>query len=159
MNPLTSKNWIKIYGNSNVSQGLQLKSNSGVDIEVRAACKEFCKWLRNEFSFPIRVPIYLKSAERIKATDGDLVCRTFFEPNDRFVEPYIRIATGDYEELREKYGRDDALATILRSFAHEIVHYLQWINGFEQTDTEAERQAERYSKEILNMYAKTREHP
>lgn len=81
------------------------------------------------------------------------------EPNDRFVEPYIRIATGDYEELREKYGRDDALATILRSFAHEIVHYLQWINGFEQTDTEAERQAERYSKEILNMYAKTREHP
>ena len=63
------------------------------------------------------------------------------------------------EELREKYGRDDALATILRSFAHEIVHYLQWINGFEQTDTEAERQAERYSKEILNMYAKTREHP
>lgn len=159
MNPLTSKNWIKIYGNSNVSQGLQLKSNSGVDIEVRAACKEFCKWQRNEFSFPIRVPIYLKSAERIKATDGDLVCGTFFEPNDRFVEPYIRIATGDYEELREKYGRDDALATILRSFAHEIVHYLQWINGFEQTDTEAERQAERYSKEILNMYAKTREHP
>lgn len=91
--------------------------------------------------------------------DGDKVYGTFFEPDDFLVEPYIRIATGDYQEMQRKYGKDNALASILQTIAHELTHYFQWINQIENTSVGAERQATRYSRLILDEYAKTREHP
>ncbi|MFS0605303.1 hypothetical protein [Peribacillus frigoritolerans] len=49
----------------------------------------------------------------------------FFAPYDKTVEPYIRIATGDYEESVSERGKNDALWAILSSMAHEIIHYQQ----------------------------------
>lgn len=53
--------------------GLHLKFDKNVDPEVKRACKDFCKWMRSEYFFPIRVPIYVKSNKRIRASDRDLV--------------------------------------------------------------------------------------
>jgi hypothetical protein len=71
------------------------------------------------------------------------------------VEPYIRVATGDYNASKRKYGRDNALAAILCSVAHEIVHYEQWIQGRETSEQEAVRRAQR----ILRSYSKAVLHP
>ena len=43
------------------------------------------------------------------------------------MEPYIRVATGDHVQLKNERGRDNALAACLNSFAHEFVHYQQWV--------------------------------
>lgn len=91
--------------------------------------------------------------------DGDYAVGTFFEPYSFSVEPYAKIAAGDYSEMLTSWGRDDALATILTSMAHELTHYYQWINNLNLTETGRERQAKNYSHFIVNEYAMTHEHP
>jgi len=140
-------------------RGLLLRFEEGVDSEVREALKEFAKWLRYGYVFPIRVPVYVKAAERIKAKDGDLVCGTFFWPGEYGAEPYVRIATGDYFDLKSERGRDNALASILGSLIHELTHYFQYINKYETTPRGEEIQACYYQKLILDEYANTRDHP
>ena len=155
----TIENWIKNLAPTQERRtGLRLRFDPGVDPEVRTAVKTICAWLRTEYYFPLRVPVYVKSTRRVRTMDGDLVCGSFFEPFDYRIEPYIRIAVGDFRELLESQGRDDALASILSTLAHELTHYFQWINGLDLTDTGRERQATRYAKYILSEYAETREH-
>ncbi|MBG9810080.1 hypothetical protein ABD68_00100 [Bacillus endophyticus] len=136
--------------------GLRIRSEQGVHPEVRRACLEFEKWLRIEFEFPIRVPVYLKKSDQIKNTfTKELVSATFFAPYDKEQEPYIRIATGDYMELVQELGQDDALASILNSIAHELGHYYQWIDDEELEEESAEDTADY----IMDLYAETRDHP
>ena len=156
----TIEDWEKNLDSiENRRTGLRLRFDPVVDPEVRTAVKTFCVWLRREYYFPLRVPVYVKGARRIMTRDGDLVCGSFFEPDDYGTEPYVRIAAGDYAELLAEIGRDDALASILSTLAHELTHYFQWINGLELTERGRERQATQYAKYILSEYAGTRELP
>lgn len=139
--------------------GLRLRIEPSVEEEVKTACKNFANWLRSEYEFPLRVPIYVKASAWLKTMDGDLAVGTFFEPFDRSSEPYIRIATGDYEALKAEIGRDNALASILLTISHELTHYFQWINGIELTPAGMERQASRYAHKIVDEYGLTRDHP
>ncbi|MEK4031395.1 hypothetical protein MKZ02_23320 [Pseudobacillus sp. FSL P4-0506] len=136
--------------------GLRVRCEQGVHPEVRRACLEFGKWMRKEFDFPIRVVVYLKKDYQIKnITTKELVSATFFAPYDKTQEPYIRIATGDYLELLEELGQDNALASILGSIAHEVGHYYQWVDNKDLDEDEAED----YGEYMLDLYAQTREHP
>lgn len=130
-----------------------------VDSEVKRACIEFCRWLRKEYKFPIRVPVYIRAKEKIKSMDGQMVSATFFGPFDSFVEPYIRVSAGDYFTLLKNRGRDDALCAILHSIAHELTHYFQWVNALEQPHRSEEWQATFYAGKVIDDYASIREHP
>lgn len=139
--------------------GLRLRFEQDVDPEVRRACICFARWLRKEYFFPLRIPIYVKKARRIETKDKDKVCGTFFEPVDYSMEPYIKIASGDYADLERKIGKDNALAAILLTISHELTHYFQWINNLKLTSKGRERQATYYSRYIVEEYSETREHP
>jgi len=154
----TLDNWKKYYNENNRS-GLRTRFDKNVDSEVRRACKEFCVWLREEYYFPQRVVIYFKSSSQIRTREGEMVSATFLEPLHKNVEPYIKISTGDYQELTERRGKDNALAAILRTIAHELTHYFQWINNIELTEIGYERQAKNYSEYIVYEYSQTKEHP
>ncbi|MDF2536093.1 MAG: tetratricopeptide repeat protein [Bacillales bacterium] len=157
----TIPDWEKYYDfdKRKYRSGLRLVCDSGIDSEVRRACKDFFKWLRTEYYFPIRVPVYVKHTHKIMARDGELVSATFLGPFDRDVEPYIRVAVGDYQDILKNRGKDNALASILGSIAHELTHYFQWVNNINLTEFGYERQATKYAKYILEEYADTREHP
>lgn len=157
----TLDHWEKYYNvaDKNHRTGIRIRFENGVHSEVRRAVKAFLAWLRREYFFPIRVPIYIKATYRIKARDGDMVFGTCFSPFDHRQEPFIRIAAGDYEKTIKKIGKDDTLAGILRSIAHELTHYFQWINDIQLTEIGMERQASQYAGYILDEYAETREHP
>jgi hypothetical protein len=86
---------------------------------------------------------------------GETVTASFFAPFDRTVEPYIRIATGDYGEELKARGRDNALASYLCSLAHEVLHYQQWIRGEELSEDGVDEE----SVAIVDRYAMTVEHP
>ena len=138
-------------------QGLRIRCDQGVHPEVRRACLEFSKWLRKEFEFPIRVVVYLKKDYQIKNKfTKELVSATFFAPFDKSEEPYIRVSTGDYIELLEENGRDDALAAILSSIAHELGHFFQWIDDLEMDEEGEENKISEY---MLDLYSQTRDHP
>lgn len=86
--------------------GFRLRFDSGIDPEVRRACKEFAAFLRKEYFFPLRVVAYIKNKKKIRAMDGDLVYGTFWSMEDDYtVEPYIRVAAGDYLDLCENGER------------------------------------------------------
>ena len=122
--------------------GFRLRFDSGIDPEVRRACKEFAAFLRKEYFFPLRVVAYIKNKKKIRAMDGDLVYGTFWSMEDDYtVEPYIRVAAGDYLDLCDKWGKDSALTAILLTIGHELTHYFQWINALELTPIGMERQA------------------
>ncbi|WP_312473351.1 DUF2750 domain-containing protein [Neobacillus sp.] len=119
--------------------GLRKRSEKGVNENVRQACLDFAVWLRLNMDFPIRVVVYLKKDYQIKTIDTkELVSATFFAPFEKSVEPYIRVATGDFEELVSETGDENAIFAILNSMAHEITHYQQWIEDREFEEDEAE---------------------
>lgn len=122
---------------------------------MRAAFIRFARWLRQKYEFPIRVPVYLFPSEQIVTMDGHRVSASFFAPNDRYEEPFIRIATGDYWQLKRERGRDGALAAFLHSFAHELVHYQQWV----ATGATSERGVVLRARRIVERYATSTDHP
>ena len=138
---------------------LRLRFEKDINLEVRRACTQFARWLRREFYFPIRVTIYFKNNPIIIARDGQHVSATFLRPSSKDDEPYIKIATGDYQELFIKWGKDNALAAILGTISHELTHYFQWLNNINLTEIGEERQAINYGYKIVYEYSQTREHP
>jgi hypothetical protein len=124
----------------------------GIDPYVRKSCLKFVKWLRKQIDFPIRVVVYLKKDYYIKNRKGELVSATFFGPYDKTVEPYIRVATGDFKDLWKECGKISAKCSILNSIAHEIAHYEQWINDEKMLERPAKKRAE----ELMNKYGYVR---
>lgn len=121
--------------------GLRLRSEKGVSPNVKEACLNFAKWLRLNMEFPIRVVVYLKKDYQIKSKNSkEMVSASLFIPDDK-IEPFIRIATGDYEELVTERGVENAIFAILNSMAHEIIHYQQLIEDREFYEEEAEKGA------------------
>ena len=118
---------------------------------VRQALIRYAVWLRANYAFPIRLPVYLNPGAYIVTTHGQRASASFFAPWDRRVEPYIRIATGDYPSLAEEEGRDNALASFIASLSHEIVHYQQWT----ETGEVWERGVARRAVGMLRRYEQT----
>jgi len=135
-------------------RGLRIRGQRG-NPEVRGALVRFARWLRTQYDFPICLPIYLHPSKTIVTMHGDEVSASFFAPWDRRVEPYIRIATGDYPRLKRQRGRDNAIAAFICSLSHEIMHYLQWV---ESGDICEEGVAKR-AVGILRRYEKSVDHP
>ena len=152
------ENW-NDFLDSNCRKGVRQRFDKEVDKEVRRACKEYISWLRMQYDFPMRVPIYFKASKYVTTSKGEKCSAIFFGPYDKTLEPNIKIAVGDYPDLLEKYGKDTALAAILRSITHELSHYFQWIKGDFDGSAKVERQAKYYALEIVYDYAETREHP
>lgn len=136
--------------------GLRIRGSRGHP-EVCAALVRFAKWLRANYEFPMRVPVYLSPCETVTSIHGEEGTASFFTPFDHNVEPYIRIATGDYGACKEKEGRDNALAGFLASLAHEVIHYQQWVSGGHATVSE--RGVIRKASIVVNQYALTVDHP
>lgn len=159
MNIWTTTKWKKspLISTSQVRSGLRFRFESGVHPELRKAILEFGAWLREEYIFPVRVPVYVKSAARIRAADGDMVCGTFFRPDRLDVEPFIRLSTGDYLDLCKLWGKEDATLSILSCLAHELTYYYQWLNQLELTYAGEERQAKIYAKQVIEEYLENRE--
>jgi len=97
--------------------GIRFRYESSVDPEVKRACTQFARWLRAEYYFPLRVPVYVKGSKTVRTQDGETAVGSFFEPFSYYTEPYIKIATGDYDDLQSRNGKDNALATILATLA------------------------------------------
>jgi len=48
-----------------IKKGLRIRIMSGVNKQVALVCKEFTKWLRSNYEFPIRVNVYIKNNYRV----------------------------------------------------------------------------------------------
>jgi hypothetical protein len=99
--------------------------------------------------------VYLLPGDTFRTVDGEEVVASFFAPWDRRSEPYIRLATGDYPFLKAAHGRDDALASILASFARQVVRYQHWV----ETGNLSARGIGRRASSIMRKYESSTDHP
>lgn len=154
MNLWTKENWKKVlnYPDNQYRHGLRLRFDTDVNNDLKEQCKVFAIWLRQKFFFPIRVPIYFKNKKKLLCKDGDLAFGTCFLPYSYDVEPYIRIAVGDYDELCAEWGKTEATLAVLKTISHELSHYFQWLNNEHLTSSQEERQAKYYANYILRLY-------
>ncbi|MBT2733503.1 DUF2750 domain-containing protein [Bacillus sp. ISL-7] len=133
--------------------GLRVKCEQGVNPNIRQSCLDFAKWLRLYMEFPIRVVVYIKKAVQIKTKDRlEMVSATFLGPYSKDEEPYIRMATGDFEELVSNRGEENAIFAILNSMAHEIIHYQQWLKNPDLDEEIAETEAELEGTRLVEEY-------
>jgi len=122
---------------------------------VRRALIRFARWLRANYSFPIRVPVYLSPMRRLRTSEGEEAVSSFFAPYRRDVEPHIRLATGDYAEMREFRKRDDCLASYIVSLSRQVVLYQHWLKRGRIRRRGVKREATRR----LRLYERTTDHP
>lgn len=80
--------------------------------------------------------------------------------------PYASIAAGWFDPKLTGSAKDNQLAALLCSIGHELSHYYQWLSDPKWSEEKSkaeimreERQARYYSKQIVDYYANTREHP
>ncbi|MGN0618863.1 MAG: hypothetical protein ACI4J7_07560 [Ruminiclostridium sp.] len=153
MNPWNNNNWKQIYSNESIHRsGLRFRYDNNIDSTLKAFLKKFAVWLRCNYTFPVRVNVYIKNVSYIKAKDGDYVPATFLGPYNKLEEPYIKVSAGDYSDIAHSKGVYCALCSVAASVAHELTHYYQWLNNIELSEKQEERQAEYYSKKIVYQY-------
>lgn len=136
--------------NTNCRTGLRIRASTGVNDELKKEVRLYAKWLRQRFSFPIRVPVYLKKQALLTAADGDHASAIFFEPDDHNVEPYIKIAAGSASE--DGPLENERIVRVLFDLTHELTHYYQWLNNANMSNRGRERQATNYGRRILWEY-------
>lgn len=156
MNPWKAKNYKEIYNDSGVRTGISFRFEKGVHEDIKALFNDFAKWLRKNYAFPVRVAVYVKESETVTLRNGSVAWGSF-RYFDTYDEPYIRIPAGDYSEQAELVGKESAAYTILSSLVHELTHYFQWVNQFEQTDRGSEWQANYYRYRIIDLYVNEKE--
>jgi hypothetical protein len=111
-----------------IRNGLRIKAHK-VDKEIGQQFKLFAAWLRKKNEFPIRLPVYLSEKEYVVDEAGEDCVSIFFAPYDKNVEPYIRIATGDFYELVQDEGKEHAVFNSLFSLALAIIKYGNWLDN------------------------------
>ena len=156
--------WIKKHidwGKTYKRKGLRLKFDKGIDLDLKISCIKFCKWLRSIYQFPMRVPIYFKNGKFLISDDNEEISADFWGPLDKNLEPYIRIAVGDYIDLKKEKRRDNAICSVLGSIIHELSHYYQWLFGDCEhlPEEENEKEVLEWVDYIIDNYKDVVEHP
>lgn len=153
MNPWTCCKWRNDLDFHPARSGLRMRVDPAVPVVIHDHCIQFAAWLRTQYLFPIRVPVYIYAKESIKAADGDVVSALFFEPFSHNVEPYAKVAIGLVADCEDQLSMKNAICSILCSIAHELTHYFQWINRVHyDSEQKQERQAAYYGRKISGMY-------
>ena len=114
----------------------------------------YAGWLRGEFEFPVPVRVSCERGRKLRCRDVELAFGVLFSPYDRRYRPEIRLACGDFapdEPITDALCDEED--GIMLSLTHEIVHYFQYINGFDMSRSRSvEWQATYWSKRIFRYF-------
>ncbi len=144
--------WQRYRNGVDKSQGLSLHFEKGVEPGFRTLCIRFANWLRNKYSFPAHVNVYIKDCEKIRLVGGQMAYGGFRYFENR--SPYIRIPARIEPAVREEYTEMEIYYSILSSLVHELTHYYQWVADLKQTDAVSERQANYFRFRIIERFCK-----
>ena len=128
MNTLSNNGGIKFYIDKNVN------------FKIKLACKEFAKWLKINMTFIVEIKVYISEDYKVITKKHIRACGIFGTASQENKYSYIKLATGDFKQMEEKDGEYSAIMTIIDTFAHEIIHYKQWIENTPYKEKEADKE-------------------
>ena len=150
----------KTLNDGEMKRGISFRFDSTIHEELRRQCLGFSNYLRTEYFFPLKITVYIKDKRKVRASDGDFCEGIFASKSDDFSkEPCIYIAGGKYSEKKTQEEKDNELAWILWTIAHELTHYFQWINDLPLTEIGMERQANKYGYFLFDEYNEYKNNP
>ncbi len=153
MNPLFMEKWRNIYSKDTKS-GLYLHFDKNVHSYVREWLIIYSKWLRKELGFPVKLDVYCMKGARIACYDNSTAYGRIILPDERIRYPWIELACGDFD-INDTIspGIQNETDLIMITFTHEIVHYYQYINGFNIDQSRSvEWQASYWAKRIFHYF-------
>lgn len=68
-----SETWKVFYSDKKVRTGLHTRFDTQIPPEIKWPCYMFCEWARDYYEFPIRVTIYFKASDTVRAMSGEQV--------------------------------------------------------------------------------------
>ncbi len=140
------------YIDNRKNKGIYLRFAKGVDEELKKKIQAFCRWVRKNYVFPIKLNVFISDASYVlNSQTGEKVSATIFLPYDRS-SPLVRISTGNYFKDIEEIDLFSADCNVLASIAHELTHYFQWIKDDTQNAELNEKQAQNKAKRIVYKY-------
>lgn len=136
--------------------GLVIKYDKGINSDVKKAVEKLEKWLiKEECWFPVKLTIYVEKGEKVIASNGEEVYSLEYFSYDFRDDFYIKIATGDYEDiLKERQNKNDALAPYIYDIIKSLTFYYQWINGFRRPWFLKRINAKKYADYIFDDYVR-----
>lgn len=139
---------IKFGGISHMSRcGLRIRCLDGIELQLREIVIEFGKWIRTELDFPVTVTVYLRSKYISKINNKETFLSAFYVPDSRGYNPYIRV---DVENHKDNLNNiNEFRKSILVSIAHEIIHYMQWLEELDFCEEDAENKSEQLVEKFL----------
>lgn len=111
--------------------------------------KEFIKFLRRNYYFPIRINILFCNTSHFNhIIDNHLYYGVFYGMDDEKRKCYPRIS------VAAKISNHHTIEDILYILAHEITHYYQWyfLEEDKRTDKSLEIETNKWAKYILELY-------
>lgn len=127
---------------------IKMHFEKDVNLCVKLAFKEFRKWLKTKMIFAITINVYVTNTYRVTTKNHVEGTGIFGTPSSKNKYPYIKLATSDFEELKNEIGYYNGMMSILHTFAHEIVHYKQWIDN----KAFREKLADKEATKLVNEY-------
>ena len=153
MVPFYSQKW-KQYYPEDTKRGIYLHFERNIHPYVRDWLIVYTRWLRKEFEYPVCLNIYCQRGKKIICSDGSPAYGIMIAPENRNRKPRIRLACGELnincQQSKELFEETDY---IMISLTHEIVHYFQYINGFDLDRSRGiEWQATYWSRRIFRYF-------
>ncbi len=138
------------YVDTDKNKGVYLHFAKGIDSKLKSKIMAFCRWIRKNYVFPIKLVIFISADPYIaNSQTGEKVSATIFLPDDKSTA-WARISTGDYHKDIEQIDQFSADCNVLASIAHEVTHYFQWLQS-DDPDL-SEKQAQRKARRIVYKY-------
>ena len=136
------------YIDSAKETGIRCVFSKGFNEVTKNEIKQFIKFIRANYYFPIRVKIMFDNTTHfISQTDGHKYYGVFFD-GDADIKTYPEIY------IAAKQTERNSIEDILFSVAHELTHYYQWyfLEDEKRTDRSLEIEANKWTKYILHTY-------
>lgn len=111
------------------------------ELVVKSICL-LKEWLLKTTSFPRKLSIHLINESELMTSKGEAATGSFFAPYDPAKLSKIKIAVGDFIDESKEYGVSLVLQNYYYTYAHEIIHYQQWIEEKPFREREAVSKAE-----------------
>lgn len=123
------------------SNSIKMHYSKHIDIRIKLAYKEFNKWIKTYMNLVKVLHVFIKEDYNILSRNKESAIGLFGYPNGRNKYPYIKLAIGDFEDLCFKNGEYIAIMSILHTYAHELVHFEQWLDNKPSLEKKADKKA------------------
>ena len=139
----------KNYYLDSTKRGLRITVHSGVDPLSEESVKNYLRFLRKRYFFPIRCNIHLTPQEKFHSKDGGYCCGVFFpgeENRRRWPSIYLPVNRGIVDT--------DCIFGILHDLTALLTYYFQWyfMQEDERTHRSLEIEATRMANYLLEEY-------